>query len=88
MHEINDELNQLLTCDYSPDGTQFCTAGSDTVVRVYDEQTRGLVIALEGGGAGEPGHSNRIFCSKFNAEDPNLVLSGGWDFNVKVWDIR
>jgi hypothetical protein len=35
------------------------------IVRVYDEQTRGLVVALEGGGSGEPGHSNRVFCVKF-----------------------
>lgn len=33
------------------------------IVRVYDEQTRGLVVALEGGGSGEPGHSNRVFVS-------------------------
>jgi WD40 repeat protein len=46
------------------------------------------LIELEGGGAGEPGHSNRVFCVKFDQEDPNLVVSGGWDNNVKVWDIR
>ena len=58
------------------------------IVRVYDEQTRGLVVALEGGGSGEPGHSNRVFCVKFVQDDPNLVISGGWDNNVKVWDVR
>ena len=88
LHTIYDELNQLLTVDYNPDGTQFCTGGSDCIVRVYDEQTRSLLTELEGGGAGEPGHSNRVFCVKFDQEDPNLVISGGWDNNVKVWDIR
>ena len=58
------------------------------VVRVYDEQTRKLITDLEGGGSGEPGHSNRVFCVKFCADDPNLVISGGWDNNVKIWDIR
>ena len=88
LHTIYDETNQLLTVDYSPNGEQFLTGGSDMVVRVYDEQTRKLVTDLEGGGSGEPGHSNRVFCVKFCADDPNLVISGGWDNNVKIWDIR
>ena len=66
LHTIYDELNQLLTVDYNKNGTQFATAGSDCIVRVYDEQTRALVTDLEGGGAGEPGHSNRVFCVKFD----------------------
>jgi len=88
LHTIWDELNQLFTVDYNPDGTQFVTGGSDCIVRVYDEQTRKIFVELEGGGAGEPGHSNRVFCVKFDPEDPNFVISGGWDNNIKVWDIR
>jgi COMPASS component SWD3 len=37
LNRIYDEVNQLLTCDYKPDGYDFVTAGTDTVVRVYDE---------------------------------------------------
>jgi WD40 repeat protein len=37
LHTIYDELNQLLTVDYKPDGTMFATGGSDCIVRVYDE---------------------------------------------------
>ena len=74
--------------DYKPDGTAFVTGGSDCIVRVYDEQTRKLKVALEGGGTGEPGHSNRVFSVKFDKDDENLLISGGWDRSVKVWDIR
>jgi len=46
---VYDEMNELYTCDYNPDGTMFCSGGSDSIIRVYDEQTRGLICALEGG---------------------------------------
>ena len=58
------------------------------MVRVYDESSRKLKVSLEGGGTGEPGHSNRVFAVKFDKEDENLLISGGWDRSVKVWDIR
>jgi len=35
-----DGLNQLLTCDYKPDGLNFITAGKNGVIYVYDEVTR------------------------------------------------
>jgi len=88
LHTIFDELNGLLSVDYNPDGTQFCTGGTDCIVRVYDETTRDLIVALEGGGSGEPGHSNRVFCTKFCHDEPNIIVSGGWDNNIKFWDIR
>ena len=88
LNRIYDEFNQLLTADYKPDGTDFLTGGEDGKVRVYDEQTRQLKCTLAGGGSGEPGYSNRVFCVKFVQEDPNLIVFGGWDRNVKVWDVR
>ena len=36
----------------------------------------------------EPGHSNRVFSVKFVTDEPNLLLSGGWDNNIHIWDIR
>ena len=88
LHKIHDPANQLLTADYKGDGKSFLTAGEDGKIRVYDEQTRQLTETLEGGAGGLPGHTNRVFCAKFVSEDPNLIVSGGWDKNVKVWDIR
>jgi COMPASS component SWD3 len=37
LHTIFDELNQLLTADFNVTGTRFVTAGSDCMLRVYDE---------------------------------------------------
>lgn len=33
-------------------------------------------------------HSNKVFCTKFNNQDPNIIYSGGWDRQVIIWDIR
>ena len=35
-----------------------------------------------------PGHSNRIFALRFIDDDPNILLSGGWDSCVYIWDLR
>ena len=43
---------------------------------------------LVSGANGEPGHNNRIFCAKFCKEEDSLIISGGWDQTVKVWDLR
>lgn len=45
-------------------------------------------MTLAGGGSGEPGHNNKVFAVKFDKEDENMLISGGWDNNVKVWDLR
>ena len=34
------------------------------------------------------GHSNRIFCVKFNATNPFCIASGGWDNTVQIYDVR
>ena len=39
-------------------------------------------------GGGLYGHSNRIFCVKFNPTDPNMIVSGGWDRTVQLMDLR
>jgi len=90
MVEEND--NQIFALDYRPDGMQFATAGKDTFVRVYDEATKALAASLKSGlGYGSSvtsGHSNRVFSVKFHPTDENLLVSGGWDNTVQVWDVR
>ena len=88
LNRIHDEYNQLLTCDYKPDGLEFLTGGSDNYVRLYDEQTRQEKLCLINGANGEPGHSLRVFCAKFSKENDNVIISGGWDKNIKMWDTR
>lgn len=88
LNRIYDKYSQLLTCDYRSDGLEFLTAGVECEIKVYDEQTRQEKAMLKSGTNNEPGHSLRIFSAKFCADDENLIISGGWDKNVKIWDVR
>lgn len=33
-------------------------------------------------------HANKVFTAKFVSGQNNQLYSGGWDKNVKIWDIR
>ena len=55
------ENNRLFALDYSPDGETFATAGTDRLVRVYDDATMELKVTLDGFYTKKSGHSNRIF---------------------------
>lgn len=89
LHTIKEDGNQLYTVDYRSDGAQFATAGKDKTVRLYDEATKSLTASLSGGAANvTAGHSNRVFSLKFNPNDDNMLVSGGWDNTVQIWDVR
>jgi WD40 repeat protein len=92
LHSIEDEGNQVYAMDYNAEGAKFVTAGKDTCLRVYDEATKSLLLTMKGGMGysikSTPGHSNRIFTCKFHPNDENIVLSGGWDNTVQLWDLR
>jgi len=89
LHTIHDEDNQLYCVDYRNDGAVFATAGKDKTVRIYDEATKSLAHSMSGGSANvTAGHSNRVFSLKFNPDDDNMIVSGGWDNTVQVWDVR
>jgi len=82
------ELFQLDSLDYNPDGTKFAAVGGESVLKIYDEQTRKVDTKLTGEACVVPGHNNRIYCVKYDKEDPNLLVTGGWDKRVIVWDLR
>lgn len=92
LHTIEDSDNQVFAIDYNDEGTKFVTAGRDTTLRVYDEATKQQVTTLAGGllytHRETPGHSNRVFATKFMHGDDNVIVSGGWDNTVQIWDVR
>jgi WD40 repeat protein len=89
LHTITERGNQLFCIDYFQDGSQFATAGRDRLVRIYDEATKRQVQTLQGGDLKHTaGHSNRVFSLKYHPTHPHIVLSGGWDNTVQMWDMR
>lgn len=82
------EDNRLFAFDYSSDGATFATGGTDHFVRVYDDETMKLKTVLDPFYSGKTGHSNRIFCVKYNKANSNLIASAGWDNTIIIHDIR
>ena len=89
IHSITENGNSIYALDYNYEGTHFATGGKDHTVRLYDETTKALVSDMSGSAySTKPGHTNRIFCLKFVPDDPNVLLSTGWDNTVVYWDVR
>lgn len=87
-HTIVQEENSLSACDFSPDGLHFVAAGKDCKVYLYDETTRQEIAAMYSNGLKLPGHQFQVFCTKFLPHDRNILLTGGWDRIVKIYDVR
>lgn len=78
----------LTAMDYTMDGQQFCVAGEDYNIHVYDFETSQLVSSMNSRGLRIPGHNNRVFSVRCHPSDPNIVVTGGWDNSIKLYDIR
>jgi hypothetical protein len=48
----------------------LAVAGRDYHIRIYDETTKSLALTMKARGE-IPGHSNRVFCVKFNPLEQN-----------------
>lgn len=82
------ETNYYHTIDYSQadKGAKFVCAGKLPILEIYDDETMQKLSNFEE--SENFGHINKIFCAKFDLQNPNVIYSGGWDRNVKIWDIR
>jgi WD40 repeat protein len=85
--KIENPDNHIYCMDFNPDGTLLAAAGKDHKIKVYDETTKSLAFEMKEL-ADLPGHSNRVFCVKFNKEQPTMIVSGGWDNTIQVYDTR
>ena len=72
--------------DYSSNRRNFCIAGSQPYIEIYDEDRMQRTQQI--GDRIDPAHSNKIFTCKYNPNAPNMIISGGWDRQVRFWDVR
>jgi COMPASS component SWD3 len=82
--------NCALACDYRGDGELLAIGGQDCAVRVFDSRHQ-LVHTLKSGILSDetsPGHSGRVCSVRFHNTDHNILVSGGWDRSLHVWDLR
>ncbi|MCO5572357.1 hypothetical protein L7F22_026110 [Adiantum nelumboides] len=86
---IQEPGNEIFSLVHQETGVLFATAGLDTKVRIYDGLTRKMSMVLdEGDGSSTSGHTNRVFALKWNSLDTNVLMSGGWDKTIQLWDLR
>lgn len=84
---LTDRNFEIYSIDVSKSGTQLATGCRDCSVKVYDCVKHTLVVLLKPGDSSAIGHSNRVHSVKFT-EDPNVVVSGGSDRTIFIWDLR
>lgn len=111
---IIEENNETFVLDIDGFEEKFCTGGKDYRIRLYDWETKELIMKMmpatnQGKPAStyetqklpafmpqthiyynspEPGHAQRIFGLSYKKEDPNVIISGGWDKKLQIHDIR
>ena len=79
--------SDLYCLDFRKDGGLLAAGGRDCTIKLYDENTKALIASLKDQGSVNVGHTNRIFALKFT-DDPNLLVSAGWDNAIFFWDLR
>lgn len=87
--QFKEEGNEVYCVDYRRDGRYYATAGSDSVIRVYDDATNAVHVAyhtIPDHTANHP--ASRMYSVVFAPDDMNFLYAGGWGNTVHVFDLR
>ncbi|KAL0272924.1 UNVERIFIED_CONTAM: hypothetical protein PYX00_005731 [Menopon gallinae] len=93
---VREKNNEICNLDISPDGTLLVSVGKDANVYIHDAHKLKLLSLQRKPSVAEfttpemelSYHHQRIFGLKYHPTDPHMFVTGGWDYTVKVWDIR
>ena len=69
----------LLDCDFLPDGRHAASAGMDGAVRLHGVGSGGESVLGR--------HEAAVRCVR-HCESVNALVSGSWDRDVRLWDVR
>ncbi|KYN31736.1 WD repeat-containing protein 38, partial [Trachymyrmex septentrionalis] len=89
--ELKNEVNAI---DVNITGDYLVSGGKDAAIRLYNVKTTQLIQMYKKNeealteSKATNFHQMRIFATRFHKEYPNLIITGGWDDTVRIWDIR
>ena len=76
---------EVLSLNVSSDNERFASAGGDRSVFLWDVASATTIRRF---GGSQQGHGSRVNCVRFAGEGDSLLVSGGFDTTVRVWDVR
>ena len=79
---------EVLSLAVAADNARFASGGGDRSVFLWDVATAQTLRRFGSSGSGQNGHSSRVNCVAFGGADDSLVISGGFDTTVRVWDTK
>jgi len=74
----------ILSLTVSNDNATFASAGGDRSVFLWDVATAKTLRRF----GGNQGHTSRINSVTFAGDNDAILISGGYDASVRIWDIR
>lgn len=89
IYTINAKHIEPLITDFNHTFDVMAVGGYASQLSLYDVATKKLIQTLENNGSEEiTGHSSRVYALKYHPTEKNLLISGGWDNTVQIWDDR
>ncbi|OTB05746.1 hypothetical protein M426DRAFT_10195 [Hypoxylon sp. CI-4A] len=76
---------EVLSLSVSQDNARFASSGGDRSVFLWDVAS---AQTLRRFGGNQQSHTARINCVSFGGEDDSLLVSGGLDTTVRIWDVK
>ncbi|AEO56259.1 hypothetical protein MYCTH_115198 [Thermothelomyces thermophilus ATCC 42464] len=83
----NSHAHSVLSLAVSASNATFCSAGGDRAVLLWDVATA-QTIRRFGSASTAHSHAGRVNAVCFAGADDSLVVSGGLDCTVRLWDVR
>ncbi|RSM10971.1 hypothetical protein CEP52_003223 [Fusarium oligoseptatum] len=76
---------EVLSLAVAADNERFVSAGGDRTVFLWDVAT---AVTTRRFGGNVNGHSARVNCVSFAGDGDSIVVSGGFDTTVRLWDTK